>query len=75
MAVLSDINSLVKVVEKPSKNKDLDIETARMWKMETETIPVVIGALGSLIRDWKNILTKFQAQPASTGSKKLLFWE
>ena len=75
MAVPSDINSLVKVVEKPSKNKDLDIETARMWKMETETIPVVIGALGSLIRDWKNILTKFQAQPASTGSKKLLFWE
>ena len=75
MAVPSDINSLVKVVEKTSKNKDFDIESARMRKMETETIPVVIGALGSLIRDWKNILTKFQAQPASTGSKKLLFRE
>ena len=75
MAVPSDRNTWVKVVEKLSKYKDLEIEIARMWKMETETIPVVIGALGSLRRDWKNTLTKFQAQPSSAGSKKLLFWE
>ena len=26
--------------------KDLEIETTKMWGMKTETIPVVIGALG-----------------------------
>jgi len=75
MAVPSDRNTWVKVVEKLSKYKDLEIEIARMWKMETETIPVVIGTLGSLRRDWKNTLTKFQAQSSSAGSKKLLFSE
>ena len=73
-AVPSDRNTWVKVVEKLSKYKDLEIEI-RMWKMETETILIVIGALGSLRRDWKNTLKKFQAQPSSAGSKKLLFWE
>ena len=45
MAVPSDRNTSAKVVEELSKYKDLEIEIARMWKMETETIPVVIGAL------------------------------
>ena len=45
MAVPSDRNTSVKVVEKLSKYKDLETEIERMWKMETETIPVVIGAL------------------------------
>ena len=39
-------NTSVKVVEKLSKYKYLEIDIARMWKMATETIPVVIGALG-----------------------------
>ena len=48
MAVPSDRNTSVKVVEKLSKYKDIEIEIARMWKMRTETIPVVIGALGAI---------------------------
>ena len=46
LAVPSDRNTSVKVDEKLSKDKDLEIEIGRMWKMETETIPVVISALG-----------------------------
>ena len=38
-------------------------EIARMWQMETETVPVVIGTLG----------VKFQAEPASISFKQLLF--
>ena len=41
MAVPSD-----RTTEKPSKYKDLDIETTRMWGLKTDTIPVAIGALG-----------------------------
>ena len=38
MAVPSDKNTLAKVVDELSKYKDLEIEIARLWKMETETI-------------------------------------
>ena len=41
MGVPSDRNTSVKVTEKLSKYKDLEIETSRMWGMRTETIPVI----------------------------------
>lgn len=37
-----------KHIEKLSKYKDLEIETARMWGMWTESVPVVVGALGRI---------------------------
>ena len=40
MAVPADRNTTVKVEEKLSKYKDLELEIVRMWKMETETIPL-----------------------------------
>ena len=43
MAVKSDRNTYIKTTEKLSKYKDLEIETI---KMKTETIPLIIGALG-----------------------------
>ena len=45
MAVPSEENISVKVIEKFSKYKDLEIEATRMWGMSTETVPVVTGAL------------------------------
>ena len=36
----------MKVAEKLSKYKDLEIEVTKMWGMKTTTVPVVIGALG-----------------------------
>jgi len=44
MAVPSDRNTPVKTAEKLSKYTDLEIEIARMWKMQTKTVPAVIGA-------------------------------
>ena len=49
VSVPSDRNTSTKVIEKLSKYKDLEIETTRMWGMRTETVPVIVGALG-LIR-------------------------
>ena len=41
----SDKNVFTKVSEKLSKDKDLEKEITRMWQMETEISPVVVGAL------------------------------
>ena len=46
MTVPSDRNTSVKVAEKLSKYKDLEIEITRMWGMKTQIVPVIIGALG-----------------------------
>ncbi len=46
MAIPSERNISVKITEKLSKYKDLEIEINRMWGMKTTITPVVIGALG-----------------------------
>ena len=48
MTVPCDRNVSIKEMEKKSKYKDLEIEIQRMWKMKTEVIPIVIGALGTI---------------------------
>jgi len=45
VSIPGDKNTSVKVVEKLSKYKDLEIEIERMWGMKITTVPVVIGAL------------------------------
>ena len=47
-AIPAERNTYVKMIEKLSKYKDLKVEISRMWGLETETVPVVIGALGLL---------------------------
>ena len=49
VSVPTDQNTLMQVIEKLSKYKDLEIETTRMWGMRTETVPVIVGVL-DLIR-------------------------
>ena len=45
MNVPSDSNISAKEFEKLSRYKDLEIVIAKMWKMKTKTIPIIIGAL------------------------------
>ena len=45
VAIPSDKNTSIKVSEKLSKCKDLEVEIACMWQMRTVVIPIVVGAL------------------------------
>ena len=46
MEIPSDRDTSVKVAEKLSKSKNLEIEITKMWGLKTITVPVVIGAVG-----------------------------
>ena len=39
-----------------SKYQDLQIELERLWRKKTLMVPVVIGALGSIIKGLKSFL-------------------
>ena len=54
----ADRNTSTKVVEKLLKYKDLQIETTRMLGMRTETVPVIVGALGLIRRGMDQNLGK-----------------
>ena len=54
MTVPCDKNVSSKEIEKKSKYKNLEIEIQRMWKMKTEVIPIVIGALGTIKKGMDN---------------------
>ena len=56
MTVPCDKNVSCKEIERKSKYKDLEIETQRMWKMKTEVIPIVIGALGTIKKVMENTI-------------------
>ena len=45
ISIPTEKNTSVKVTEKLSKYKDLEIKVERMWGMKATTVPVVIGAL------------------------------
>ena len=53
----SDSNISAKEFEKLRKYKDLKIEIAKMWKMKTKTILVIVGALG-MVKNY--LLLKFK---------------
>ena len=55
IAIPTDRDTSIKVTEKLSKYKDLEIEVKRMWEMKAITMPVVIEALGRL----KNGMDKY----------------
>ena len=53
-----DTNTLVKTTEKLNKYIDLEIEVERTWGLKTTTVPVVMGALGTIKKDMENYTNK-----------------
>ena len=58
MTVSLDTNTSVKATQKFTKYKDLEIEVERMWGLKTTTVPVVMGALGTIKKDMENYSNK-----------------
>ena len=56
MTVPLDANTSVKTTEKLNKYKDLEIKVERMWGLKTTTVPVVIGALGTIKKGIENYI-------------------
>jgi len=46
LAVATNVKT--KETENLSKYKDLEIEVSMVWKVTTKTVPVIIGALGTI---------------------------
>ena len=58
MTVSLDTNTSVKATQKFTKYKELEIEVERMWGLKTTTVPVVMGALGTIKKDMENYTNK-----------------
>ena len=63
MSIPSDKNTSVKEFDKLSKYKDLEIETTKLWKLKTHTIPVIIGALGLIKKGVDTYLDRIPGVP------------
>jgi hypothetical protein len=48
IALPDDPNIYTKETAKLSQYKELDIAVSRVWKVRTKTVPVTIGALGTI---------------------------
>ena len=76
MSVPSDANVLLKIFEKLSKYKDVEIEVTKMWHLKTTTLPVVIGALGTVAKITCNyVFQKITLMGTAKGTIKVISCE
>jgi len=68
IALPEDSNVNTKETEELSKYKDLQIEVSRMWKVRTNTAPVIFGALGTI---GKGLDQNLQLLPGHPSVKEL----
>ena len=57
VVISEDRNVIKKEAEKILKNKDLTIETQRMWNIKTKVIPVIIGATGTISKSFRKYVS------------------
>ena len=71
IAVPSESNTSAKFTEKLSKYNDLEIEVNSMWDMKTETIPVVLGALGLIKKGLDKVTSRITVNISSNEIQKI----
>ena len=63
MSIPADQNIPVKEFDKLSKYKDLDIEIQRMWKLRTNTVPIIVGNFGMIKKGCQKHLDTIPCEP------------
>ena len=71
MTIPSDRNIALKETEKKSKYKDLEVEVQRMWHMNTEMVPVVVGVLGTIKKGMIENIKKVSERATVTETQKI----
>ena len=71
MTVPLDRNIALKEAEKKSKYKDLELEIQRMCHMRTEVIPVVVGALGTIVKGMIENIKRVSERATVTETQKI----
>jgi hypothetical protein len=69
VAISRDRNLIKKEADKVIKYKDFTIEIERMWNVNTNLIPVIIGATGTI---WKSFRKYLSNVPGKHEIKELL---
>ena len=72
VAVPSDQNNSLKAFQKLSKYKYLEIEVTKMWKLKTNIIPVVIGALGIIKMESQNFIDQIPGKSSLQEIQKIV---
>ena len=75
-----DTNVRKKELEKLAKYGELKAELQKMWGMECEVLPIVVGGLGAVTKNLRDYLARVPGHPeqflcqkiALLGSKKIL---
>jgi len=62
----------LKIIEKLSKYKDLEIEIEKTWGMKTTTVPVIIAAFGLVKKGTENYIGKIPGNIRITELQKIV---
>lgn len=60
VSVPKDCRIDVKEREKIEKYQDLRIELERLWEMKTIVVPIVIGSLGTISKNFKDHIQRLE---------------
>ena len=72
MSVPSDGNISAKESERLRRHKDLEIEIAKMWKMKTKVLPVIVGALGIIKKGMQKYVNEIPGNLSLAEIQKLV---
>jgi hypothetical protein len=64
VAVSGDRNVIKKEADKILKYEDLTVEIQRMWNVNTEVIPVIIGATGTISKSFRKYVSNIAGNHA-----------
>ena len=72
MSIPTDQNVPAKELDKLSKYKDLEKEIQRMWKLRTNTVPVIVGALGMIKKGCQKHFDTIPGEPQLQEIQKIV---